>query len=147
MKEFHVSAGEIRWRVHFHSPPVDVYQFLATDTGRKKFWAESTLESGESITFHFSGFPPVECRVLTREPSYRFALEYFGAFVEFNLLDDGAGGTDLELVSTKVPEHEYVEVRAGWVSVLMAMKAAVDFGVDLRNHDAERTWAAGYANN
>jgi hypothetical protein len=29
----------------------------------------------------------------------------------------------------------------------MAMKAAVDFGVDLRNHDPERTWFDGFANN
>ena len=36
---------------------------------------------------------------------------------------------------------------AGWVSVLMAMKAALDYGVDLRNHDIERTWMKGYADN
>lgn len=34
---------------------------------------------------------------------------------------------------------------AGWVSVLMAMKAAVDHGVDPRNHDEERPWVRGYA--
>lgn len=34
----------------------------------------------------------------------------------------------------------------GWVSLLMSMKAAVDFGVDLRNHDPERAWEQGFAN-
>jgi hypothetical protein len=29
----------------------------------------------------------------------------------------------------------------------MAMKAAVDFGVDLRNHDESRAWNSGYADN
>jgi hypothetical protein len=29
----------------------------------------------------------------------------------------------------------------------MAMKAAVDHGVDLRNHDGSRAWRAGYADN
>jgi len=38
-------------------------------------------------------------------------------------------------------------VLAGWVSVLMALKAAVDHGVDLRNHDPQRTWDQGYADN
>lgn len=36
---------------------------------------------------------------------------------------------------------------AGWVSVLLALKAAVDFSVDLRNHDPGRTWDQGYADN
>lgn len=36
---------------------------------------------------------------------------------------------------------------AGWVSVLMAMKAAVDFGIDLRNHDSDMAWAQGFADN
>jgi hypothetical protein len=38
-------------------------------------------------------------------------------------------------------------VAAGWVSVLLALKAAVDFGVDLRNHDPERTWSTGFVDN
>lgn len=53
------------------------------------------------------------------------ALEYFGTIVEFSLQDEVAG----------------------WVSVLMAMKAAVDHGVDLRTHDESRTWGDGYADN
>jgi hypothetical protein len=34
---------------------------------------------------------------------------------------------------------------AGWVSVLLALKAAADFRVDLRSHDPQRTWSQGYA--
>jgi hypothetical protein len=30
-------------------------------------------------------------------------------------------------------------------SVLRALKAAADFDVDVRDHDPERTWAQGYA--
>jgi hypothetical protein len=33
------------------------------------------------------------------------------------------------------------------VSVLLALKAAADFGVDLRNHDPARTWWQGYCDN
>jgi hypothetical protein len=36
---------------------------------------------------------------------------------------------------------------AGWVSVLLALKAAADFGIDLRNHDPARTWNKGYVDN
>ena len=46
-----------------------------------------------------------------------------------------------------VPEADRMEVMAGWVSVLLALKAAADFGVDLRNHDARRTGEQGYAEN
>ena len=63
------------------------------------------------------------------------------------LEDDGAGGTDLTLTDEGVPEADHAEVLAGWVSVLMALKAAVDFGVDLRNHDPARSWDQGYADN
>jgi hypothetical protein len=33
------------------------------------------------------------------------------------------------------------------VSGLLALKAAVDFGVDLRNHEPELSWAQGFAGN
>jgi hypothetical protein len=39
------------------------------------------------------------------------------------------------------------EMAAGWVSVLVALKAATDFGVDLRNHDPERTWEQRFVDN
>ena len=67
--------------------------------------------------------------------------------MQFRLQADPSGGTDLEMRCHGVPAEDRVEVIAGWVSVLMAMKAAVDFGVDLRNHDPERTWWQGYADN
>jgi hypothetical protein len=60
---------------------------------------------------------------------------------------DGAAGTDLFLLDEDVPEADVAEVQAGWVSVLLALKAAVDHGVDLRNHDPGRTWTASYADN
>jgi hypothetical protein len=46
-----------------------------------------------------------------------------------------------------VQHAERSELAAGWVSWLLAMKAAVDFSVDLRNHDPDRTWQYGYADN
>ena len=51
------------------------------------------------------------------------------------------------LTDAGVPAADRVEVTAGWVSVLMALKAAVDFSVDLRNHDPLRTWDQGFVEN
>lgn len=142
-----VAPGEVRWRLHLRTEPGAVFEALATDAGRKRFWAESTEEQGETIVFHFLGLAPVEGRVVAREPPWRYALSYFGADVEFSLTGDGRGGTDLLLVSRGVPSDDYEDVLAGWVSVLMALKAALDFGVDLRNHSVERTWNDGYVDN
>ena len=55
--------------------------------------------------------------------------------------------TDLTLTDEGIAAEDWAEVHAGWVSVLLALKAVADFGVDLRNHDAERSWDKGYANN
>jgi uncharacterized protein YndB with AHSA1/START domain len=144
---FQKEPNTIRWKMHFKSPREEVFQALATDVGRARFWGESAPEVDGRITFNFVDHPPVSGRVLKNEPPRLFAVEYFDAVVEFSLHDDGSGGTDLALVSTGVPESNRVEIIAGWVSVLMAMKAAVDFGVDLRNHDESRAWNSGYADN
>ncbi len=144
---FQPKPGLIRWRLHLASPPEKVYEALATAEGRARFWAESAPESEGVVTFHFLGHEPHEGRILRREPPVHLAVEYFGTLVEFTLEPDGRGGTDLALLASEVDEHERMELVAGWVSVLLAMKAAVDFGIDLRNHDPERTWARGYADN
>lgn len=133
--------------MHFRSPPSEVYQALGTDEGRARFWAESAVERDGVIEFRILGHPRFQGRILERDPPGRFALEYFGTRVTFTLAEDGEGGTDLLLLSEDVPEAIRWEMVAGWVSVLMAMKGAVDFGVDLRNHDEERTWQQGYADN
>jgi len=145
--KFQPETQAIRWKVHFTSPREKVFEALATPSGRASFWAESAPEANGQITFHFVDHEPVSGRVLAETPPSFFAVEYFGAVVEFSLDADRSGGTDLTLVSTRVPAASRIETIAGWVSVLMAMKAAVDHGVDLRNHDASRSWGHGYADN
>ena len=51
------------------------------------------------------------------------------------------------LTDQGIPENDRSEVLAGWVSVLMALKASVDFGIDLRNHNPKWTWDEGYVEN
>lgn len=137
----------IRWRMYFRSKPDAVYQALATADGRSRFWAESAHEQDAVIHFIVPGGLESRGRILEAVPDRCFTAEYFGWTVRFDLRPDAAGGTDLEMTCRNVPAADRVEVIAGWVSVLMAMKAAVDFGVDLRNHDPGRTWWQGYADN
>ena len=144
---FQAEAGAIRWKVHFAAAPARVFEALDTDSGRAAFWAESARGQAGSIRFEILNYAPYQAQVLAREPPRLFALEYFGSRVTFALHDDGRHGTDLELHAEAVPESYRMEMAAGWVSVLMALKGAVDHGVDLRSHDPDRTWDSGYADN
>ena len=138
----------VSWRVHLASPPAAVYDLVATPAGRRRFWAESAEEHDGIVEFRFSSGAVWRGRVLDRVPARRFAVEYFGgSHAVFECAADGAGGTDLTLTETGIAPSEWEENHAGWVSVLLALKAAADFGVDLRNHDATRTWDAGFVDN
>jgi hypothetical protein len=117
---------------------------LATDFGRASFWAETAPERDDRITFHILNYEPFPGRVLRRVPPVQLSLEYFGTIV---VAADGCGGTELSLVASQVNEAIRMEMAAGWVRVLMAMKAAVDHAADFRNHDANRSWMQGYADN
>ena len=138
---------DIHWKLHLKSSPEKVFAFLSTDEGRTRFWAESTTEKEGFIHFKFMNGLEYRGRKLVAQSPYRFEVDYFQTRVEFQLAGDNTGGTDLSLCNYQVPPHEYEEVRAGWLSVLLALKAAVDFGVDLRNHDRTRTWDQGYVDN
>ena len=138
----------IRWPVPLPAAPERVFNMLATADGRRRFWAESAEERDGCIHFEFPDGTRWASRVLDRVPPERLALEYFGGSrVTFACAPDGRGGTDLLLTESGTPPAEREESLAGWVSVLLALKAAVDHGVDLRNHDARRSWARGYVDN
>jgi uncharacterized protein YndB with AHSA1/START domain len=144
---FQAEPGVIRWKLHLRSEPGRVFDMLATDAGRARFWAEAAEEHDGRITFHILNYVPFSGAILAREAPTRFALEYYGTTVQFELAADGRGGTDLSLHASAVDASIHMEMVAGWVSVLLALKAAVDYGVDLRNHDATRAWAQGYCDN
>ena len=120
---------------------------LATTSGRAKFWAESAEERNGQIHFRFPNGWEYESKVLiAKEPSL-FCVEYLGSTITFQLVEDSMGGTDLTLTDEGSAQEHRCEIIAGWVSVLMALKAAVDHNVDLRNHDPGRTWDQGYVGN
>jgi uncharacterized protein YndB with AHSA1/START domain len=138
----------IRWKLHINSSPQAVFEKLTTDGGRASFWAESAFERDEIIRFVFPNGAEWQGRILEKEPFRTFKVEYYGSsLTTFELEPDGAGGTDLTLTDQGAPPEDRTEVIAGWVSVLMALKASVDFGIDLRNHDPRRTWDDGFVEN
>ena len=142
------ASTPITWRLHLHAPPAQVYALLATDLGRARFWAERTEEREGAVHFIFPNGYEWAGRILAADPPRRFVIDYIGhSTAAFELAGDGAGGTDLTLTDSGVPPEDHAEVTAGWVSVLLALKAAADFGVDLRGHDPARTWDQGYADN
>ena len=118
---------------------------FATDTGRERFWAEKSTEQDGRIEFQFIDGLTLKSKILQNEPPKRFVFEYFGGSkVTVDISDDGACGTDLTLRAEAV---ESDEEWPGWVSVLLALKAAADYNVDIRNHDIKRTWDQGYCDN
>jgi uncharacterized protein YndB with AHSA1/START domain len=146
--KFQNDPHTIRWRLHLRSPRDKVYQALSTDVGRAGFWAESAPERDGVIHFVFPNGVTWQAQVLLAVRSRQYAIRYYGnSITTFTLEDDEHGGTDLTLTDTGIPTEDRMEVIAGWVSVLMALKAAVDFGVDLRAHDPQRHWDNGYVEN
>ena len=137
--------GTIRWRMRLVASRERVYEFLATPRLRARFWAISAPDRTGAIEFHFANGATLTSRVLERVPPARFALTYFDdSVVTFELMTDGEGGTELLLTERGVPDEMRAENHAGWVAVLLALKAAADHGIDLRNHDERRTWDRGY---
>lgn len=134
----------IRWRLHLPVPREAVFQALDTDAGRAGFWAESAVERDGRIEFRFINGQTCSSTILERRPSSLLSIDYFGSPARFELTPDGAGGTELLLVQEDVPPDEWTEVHAGWLNVLLPLKAWVVHGIDLRNHDPERSWEQGY---
>src|SRR5215208_6224222 len=138
----------IEWRVHLNSLPEAVYEAWATDTGRESFWAERSEATPDGFRLTFVGGEVLDARLLEAAPSRRFVFSYFGdsrVAVEFEA--DVSGGCDVHLIEEHVPEGEHIENYAGWVSVLLGLKAAVDFRVDLRGHDSARSWTQRFVDN
>jgi uncharacterized protein YndB with AHSA1/START domain len=138
-------GGPIRWRMHIPAPPEEVFVALDSDHGRASFWAESAAEVDGHIEFRFIGGDTCRSRVLKRWPPHLWSIDYFGGPARFELSADGSGGTDLSLTHDGIGPEEWNEVHAGWLNVLFPLKAWVAHGVDLRNHDPERSWDRGYA--
>lgn len=137
----------ITWKIHLKSNPNDVFDLLVTSEGRSKFWSEKATEEDGVIHFLFPNGQTYDGRILKKVHNKEFHLDYFDSVVKFQLEQAENDGTDLTLINENVPESNFLEVHAGWISILMNLKAGADFQCDLRNHDPKRTWNQGYADN
>lgn len=145
---FQSSPNPIAWKLHLQVPPEQVYAMLASNDGRAQFWAESAMELDKHIHFVFPDGQKWRGKILNAQPGKLFQVEYYsGSRATFTITSDGKTGTVLKLTDENVPESDRAEVTAGWVSVLMALKAAADYGIDLRNHDSDYTWDKGFVDN
>lgn len=139
------SPVPINWRIHFRSSPEAVWDAWTTDTGRERFWAERSRAIQDGFALKFINGETLSIRIHEAVPPSRLVFAYFGnSHVTVELTGDDRGGCDLRLIEDGVPPEEHLENYAGWASVLLACKAAVDFGIDLRSHDAARTWESRY---
>ncbi len=134
-------------KIHCRSIVQQVFSMLNTVEGRSKFWAESTIQTGEKIHFIFPNRQEYNSAIIEINPPNLFSIDYFHSTVHFYLEESSNGGTDVTLINDNVTEDEYCDVSKGWVSVLLALKAAVDFNIDLRNHDVGRKWDEGFVDN
>ncbi len=135
----------VQWRMHIPVPPASVFAALDSDDGRASFWAESAVERDGHIEFCFINGHSCRSRIIERRVPELFVVDYMGGPASFELCDDGKGGTDLTLTHEGIPFGEWDDTHAGWLNVLFPLKAWVMHGIDLRNHDPERTWDHGYA--
>ena len=136
---------KVCWRLALRSPIDKAFAMLATDEGREAFWAETSRQDGNSLHLTFSMGVQTEATITACDAPERFELDYFGAPTSFHL--ERHDGATLLTLEADVPEDDFIDVHAGWVSVLMALKAACDLDIDLRNHDRELSWEAGFVDN
>lgn len=131
--------------MHIPAPREAVFAALDSAEGRASFWAESAIEIDGHIEFRFINGYVCRSRILERRPPSVLSIDYLGGPARFELVSDGATGTDLLLTHDGAEPDEWNEVHAGWLNVLFPLKVWVMLGVDLRNHDPERSWDQGYA--
>jgi DNA-binding HxlR family transcriptional regulator/uncharacterized protein YndB with AHSA1/START domain len=139
-----VIGGPIQWRLNVPAPRERVHDALSNDEGRRRFWAETRAEADGRILFVFPNGGEYEGTLLESRPPELFEVEYFGGVARFELTADGRGGTDLHLTHTGQRGEQWIETHAGWLSVLLMLKAMVTHGVDLRTRDPWRSWDHGF---
>lgn len=134
----------IVWKVRLATPPVRVFIALSTARGLSQWLAPTCHLDGETFTLEHPGGERLEARIVGSVAPKRFVLDYLGGTATFELVPTEVDGTELTLSHEGFPENERADNQAGWVSALLALKAALDHGVDLRNHAPGKGWAQGY---
>jgi hypothetical protein len=135
------TPGEpIVWRVSLASAAEDVFALLDTDDGRERHWARRSRATPDGFALEFAGGLTEDVAVLERVPPTHMRIRYFGSETDLVLTPGDDGGCVLEVRCRCNEVGEWMEFFPGWVSWLLVLKAAADFGADLRNGLSQRTW-------
>lgn len=141
-----VGAAIVR-KVRIERPARAVWEMVSTDAGREAFWCERSRESGGALEMEFPNGVRERFETLGREEGRALRMRYFGGSeLAIEVRGDG-DACEVTVTETGVAGAERAENESGWVSVLLALKAAAQHGIDLRNHDPARTWDQGYVDN
>jgi hypothetical protein len=73
----------------------------------------------------------------------RFERDYLNGLARFDLSEDGAGRSELQMRHIDVACDEGNAMHVGWLNQLFSQNASLTIGVDLRNQDALRSWGHG----
>jgi hypothetical protein len=138
---------DLKWKINCKSSTSHVYKMLTSQKGRESFWAKSAPEINSEIHFLFPNGEQTVSQILKQVDGKELKILYFGSTVSFTMEEQENGETILEVNNSGVPENEFAEVNAGWVSVLLNLKSVADYGKDLRNHDPAKTWSQKFADN
>jgi hypothetical protein len=139
------TPGEpIVWRVSLTSSAEQVFSLLDTDEGRERHWARRSRSTPDGFDLEFAGGLTEHVTVLERVRPVHLRIRYFGSETDLVLepLDDG--GCVLEVTCRCDDVAEWMEFFPGWVSWLLVLKAAADYGDDLRSGSPERGWSERY---
>lgn len=117
--------NELQWRVHLNATPEGVYELLSTDGGRESFWAESSKAFNDEVSLAFPDLSTTTVRILLEHPPHVLEMDYFGVPTRFVMQRAGEHSTVLEVTASNVPAHDMVDLAAGWVSVLLNLKAVI----------------------
>jgi hypothetical protein len=139
------SASFTSWRVHLLAPRELVFDLITPEFEPGPYRASSAGRlDGENGWLAPEG-AHLKDATLDLTPPRRIVARYAGGGVAtLELSDDGRGGTVLRLTDVGQQAEDRTELVAGWVSVLLALKASVDFSLDLRDHDRRTFWTGAY---
>lgn len=141
----HVEAdGLIVWRLSLASSREAVFELLDTDDGRQRFWAVRSRAVDGGFDLEFPGGLETRVEIVERDAPSRLRLRYFGSDVELLLAGREDGGCLFEVRCHCDDPKAWLEMYPGWVSWLLVLKGAADFGAALRNGSPERTWSQRY---
>ncbi len=136
----------ITWKILLKSPPNKVFEYLVEDESREKWWVESSQQEGDTIKFTFPNGWESDETIIAMVENRSLEMTYLGSRIRYDIKESDAG-TILTVTDFETTPEYRVQVIAGWGSVLMALKGAVDFGIDLRNHRVDYTWEQGFFDN